>query len=36
MVGRRLGTTRERARQIEQDALSKLRRPSVATRLRAG
>jgi RNA polymerase primary sigma factor len=33
-VGRRLGVTRERARQIEATALRRLRRPSVAARLR--
>ncbi len=34
VVGRRLGVTRERARQIEAEALRKLRRPTVAARLR--
>lgn len=34
-VGRRLGVTRERVRQIENDALRKLRRPAVTARLRA-
>jgi RNA polymerase primary sigma factor len=33
-VGRRLGVTRERARQIEATALRRLRRPSLAARLR--
>lgn len=33
VVGRRLGVTRERARQIEAEALRKLRRPTVAARL---
>ena len=32
-IGRRLGVTRERARQIERDALWKLRSPEVSTRL---
>jgi RNA polymerase primary sigma factor len=35
VVGRRLGVTRERARQIEAEALRKLRRPTVAARLRS-
>ena len=35
-IGRRLGVTRERVRQIEGDALRKLRQPPVAARLRAG
>lgn len=35
VVGRRLGVTRERARQIEAEALRKLRRPIVAARLRS-
>ena len=35
-VGRRLGMTRERARQIERDALRKLRRPVLAARLWSG
>ena len=35
-IGRRLGVTRERVRQIEIDALWKLRQPPVAARLRAG
>lgn len=34
VVGRRLGVTRERARQIEAEALRKMRRPTVAARLR--
>jgi DNA-directed RNA polymerase sigma subunit (sigma70/sigma32) len=33
-VGRRLGVTRERARQIENTALRRLRRPSLAAILR--
>ena len=33
-VGRRLGVTRERARQIETTALRRLRRPSLAAMLR--
>ena len=33
-VGRRLGVTRERARQIETTALRRLRRPSLAAILR--
>jgi RNA polymerase primary sigma factor len=35
VVGRQLGVTRERARQIEAEALRKLRRPTVAARLRS-
>ena len=35
-VGRHLGVTRERARQIEAEALRKLRQPTVAARLQAG
>jgi RNA polymerase primary sigma factor len=35
MIGRRLGVTRERARQIEVEALGKLRQPAVAARLGA-
>jgi RNA polymerase primary sigma factor len=35
VVGRQLGVTRERARQIEAEALRKLRRPTVANRLRS-
>jgi RNA polymerase primary sigma factor len=35
VVGRRLGVTRERARQIEAEALRKLRRPNIAARLRS-
>jgi RNA polymerase primary sigma factor len=33
-IGRRLGLTRERVRQIEQQALEKLRRPDVSAELR--
>jgi RNA polymerase primary sigma factor len=36
VVGRQLGVTRERARQIEQRALRKLRQPTVAARLGGG
>jgi RNA polymerase primary sigma factor len=35
-IGRRLGITRERVRQIEGEALRKLRQPPVVARLRAG
>ena len=35
VIGRRLGVTRERARQIEVEALRKLRQPAVAARLGA-
>ena len=35
VVGRRLGMTRERVRQLEATAIRKLRRPAVAARLRA-
>ncbi len=35
-IGRRLGVTRERVRQIEGEALRKLRQPPVAARLRVG